>query len=262
MKRVLTFLYGAATYLVFLAVLVYAFGFVGNFIVPKTMDSPASDPWQTALWIDLGLLSLFAVQHSVMARPAFKRLLTRVIPESAERSTYVLASNAALLFLFWQWRPLGGTVWDVQSELGRAFLVGGYVSGWVLVLLATVVINHFDLFGLRQVWRELLGKPQSDLKFATPFLYRFVRHPLYVGWIVVFWCTPLMTVTHLFFALVTTAYIFVAIQFEERDLIAKHPEYAEYRQQVPMIVPGMPRSAGSAPASPPAVGVWAPLKRR
>ena len=241
MKRVVTFLYGAASYVMMLATLLYAFGFIGNLGVPKSMDSPASGSLETALWIDLGLLTLFALQHSIMARPAFKRILTKVIPVSAERSTYVFASNVALLFLFWQWRPLGGTVWDVEAEPAKGLLIAGYALGWIIVLFATVVINHFDLFGLRQVWRELLGKPQTDLSFKTPFIYRVVRHPLYVGWLVAFWCTPLMSVTHLFFALVTTAYIFIAIQFEERDLIAKHPEYAQYREQVPMIVPGMPR---------------------
>jgi protein-S-isoprenylcysteine O-methyltransferase Ste14 len=205
------------------------------------MDSPAADPWPTALWIDLGLLLLFALQHSVMARPAFKRVLTRVVPATIERSTYVLASCLALLLLFWQWRPLGGMVWDVQAELGSLLLYGGYAFGWALLLFATFVIDHFDLFGLRQVWRHLLGKPQAGLTFGTPFLYRIVRHPLYVGWLCIFWSTPTMTVTHLFFALVTTAYIFVAIQFEERDLVKLHPEYAEYRKQVPMIVPGLPR---------------------
>jgi protein-S-isoprenylcysteine O-methyltransferase Ste14 len=253
MNRIFTFLYGAVSYAIFLATFLYAIGFIGNFAVPKPIDSALVEPWQTALFIDLGLLSLFALQHSIMARPPFKRVLTRVVPESAERSTYVLASCVALLFLFWQWRPLGGTMWDIQNELGKALLYGGYAFGWALVLFATVVINHFDLFGLRQVWRHLQGKPQSDLGFATPFLYRIVRHPLYVGWIVVFWSTPAMTVTHLVFALVTTAYIMVAIRLEERDLMAKHPEYAAYSQQVPMIVPGMPRhveipsSAGTTP---------------
>ena len=263
MKRILIFLYGAANYAVLLFTFVYAFGFIGNIGVPKSMDSPSDGPWQAALWIDLGLLSLFAVQHSVMARPAFKRILTKVVPAAAERSTYVLASNFALLFLFWQWRPLGGTVWDVPSEFGKVLFGAGYAFGWILVLLATVVINHFDLFGLRQVWLDLLGKPQSDLNFKTPFLYRIVRHPLYVGWIAVFWSTASMTVTHLFFALVTTAYIFVAIRFEERDLMAKHPEYARYREQVPMIVPGMPRRVGNpAPARAAAVSSGSALSGR
>jgi methanethiol S-methyltransferase len=244
MNRILTFLYGVLSYIVFLAAFLYAIGFIGNFGVPKSLDTPASGPRQTALWIDLGLLSLFAVQHSVMARPAFKRVLTRVVPVAIERSTYVLASSLALLFLFWQWQPLGGMVWDVPDGLGKMSLYGGYAFGWMLVLYATFVINHFDLFGLRQVWRNLLGKPQAALEFRLPFLYRIVRHPLYVGWLCVFWSTPAMTVTHLFFALVTTAYILVAIQFEERDLMAVHPEYAEYRRQVPMLVPGMPPSIG------------------
>jgi len=244
MNRILTFLYGALSYVVFLAAFLYAIGFIGNFGVPKSLDTPSSGPWQTALCIDLGLLSLFAVQHSVMARPAFKRVLTRVVPVAMERSTYVLASSFALLFLFWQWQPLGGMVWDVQNAVGKMSLYGGYAFGWALVLYATFVINHFDLFGLRQVWRHLLGKPQAGLEFRMPFLYRIVRHPLYVGWLCVFWSTPVMTLTHLFFALVTTAYILVAIQFEERDLMAVHPEYAEYRRQVPMLVPGMPRRIG------------------
>jgi methanethiol S-methyltransferase len=241
MNRITIFLYGTLGYVTFVVTFLYAVGFIGNFAVPKTMDSPADGPWQTALLIDLGLLSLFALQHSIMARPAFKRRLTRIVPAEAERSTYVLASSLALLLLFWKWRPLGGTVWEVQNSLGASLLYAAYAFGWALVLLATVVINHFDLFGLRQVWLHLQGRPQSALKFETPLLYRVVRHPLYVGWITVFWSTPVMTVTHLFFALTTTVYILIAIQLEERDLIAKHPEYIDYRRQVPMIVPGLPR---------------------
>ena len=241
MNRKTIFLYGTLSYVVFLATFLYAIGFIGNFAVPKSMDSAADGPWQTALWIDLALLLLFALQHSIMARPAFKRMLTRIVPEAAERSTYVLASSIALLLLFWKWRPLGGTVWEVRNGIGASLLYAGYALGWALVLLATVVINHFDLFGLRQVWRHLQGRPQSALKFATPLLYRMVRHPLYVGWVTVFWSTPVMTVTHLFFALVTTIYILVAIRFEERDLMARHPEYVDYRRQVPMIVPVLPR---------------------
>jgi protein-S-isoprenylcysteine O-methyltransferase Ste14 len=248
MNRVFTFLYGAVSYGVFLVTFLYAMGFIGNFGVPKSMDSPGTGPWQTALLIDLGLLALFAVQHSVMARTGFKRLLTRIVPVAAERSTYVLASSLALLLLFWQWEPLGGTVWKIESEFGQGLLYAGYVFGWMLVLLATVVINHFDLFGIRQVWRNLLGKPQSDLKFTTPLLYRVVRHPLYVGWIAVFWSAPTMTATHLFFAVMTTAYIFIAIRFEERDLMAKHSEYAAYREQVPMIVPRIPQRVVIPPA--------------
>src|SRR5438270_355050 len=172
MNGIFTFLYGTGSYAAFVATFLYAIGFLGNIAVPKSLDSPAAGPWQTALLIDLGLLSLFALQHSIMARPAFKRILTQVAPASIERSTYVLASSLAFLFLFWQWRPLGGTVWDVQNELGKVLLYGGFAFGWLLVLVATCVFNHFDLFGLRQVWRHLLGKPQTGLKFAAPFLYR------------------------------------------------------------------------------------------
>jgi protein-S-isoprenylcysteine O-methyltransferase Ste14 len=240
-SRIVTFIYGAGSYLVFFATFLYAIGFVGNFAVPKSLDSAAAGPWQTALLVDLGLLSLFALQHSIMARPTFKQMITRVIPATVERSTYVLASSLALVFLFWQWQPLGGTVWEVQSELGRAVLYGGFAFGWLLVLVATFMINHFDLFGLRQVWRNLLGQPESKVPFVIPVLYRIVRHPLYVGWFFAFWSTPSMTVTHLFFALVTTAYILVAIQLEERDLMKAHPEYAAYRKQVPMLLPGLPR---------------------
>ncbi len=237
--RVLTFLYGALCYLVFFATFLYAAGFVGNFAVPKSMDSTAMGPPQFALLVDLGLLALFAVQHSVMARPAFKQVLTRILPATIERSTYVLASSVALLFLFWQWKPLGGSIWNVQSLAGKLALYTGFASGWALVLVATFAISHFDLFGLRQVWRHLLGQPQTGLRFSTPFLYRIVRHPLYVGWFLAFWCTPTMTVTHLFFAVMTTAYILIAIQWEERDLMKVHPEYARYREQVPMLVPGL-----------------------
>jgi methanethiol S-methyltransferase len=244
-NRVFTFLYGAISYAFFFATFLYAIGFVGNFAVHKSMDSVSVTTLPAALLIDLGLLALFAVQHSVMARPAFKRAIGRVIPATIERSTYVLASSGALLFLFWQWKPLGGRVWDIQNQVGRWVLYGGFASGWILVLLATFAISHFDLFGLRQVWRHLLGKPQSSLRFEIPFLYRIVRHPLYVGWFLAFWCTPNMTATHLVFALVTTAYILVAIQLEERDLMNVHTEYAEYRERVPMLVPGLGRRAAT-----------------
>jgi protein-S-isoprenylcysteine O-methyltransferase Ste14 len=240
-NRVLTFIYGALSYALFFATFLYAIGFVGNFAVPKSLDSVSGGSWPTALLVDLGLLALFAVQHSVMARPAFKRAVSRALPAQIERSTYVLASSVALLFVFWQWKPLGGQVWDIQNAFGRSVLYGGFASGWILVLVSTFVINHFDLFGLRQVWRHLLGQPQSNLRFQTPFLYRIVRHPLYVGWFLAFWCTPHMTVTHLVFAMVTTAYILFAIQLEERDLMKVHPEYSNYRERVPMLVPGLGR---------------------
>jgi protein-S-isoprenylcysteine O-methyltransferase Ste14 len=243
MAGTLTLAYGAISYLIFFATFLYAIGFLGNVIVPKTLDSPATDPSPLALAVDLALLSLFAVQHSVMARQGFKRWLTRAVPAAAERSTYVLASSLALVLLFWQWRPLGGVVWDVQNPTGRAVLYAGFAFGFLLVLVTTFVINHFDLFGLRQSWRAFRGRPQAPLQFMTPVLYRIVRHPLYVGWFFAFWSTPTMTVTHLLFAVMTTGYILVAIQLEERDLMAAHPEYAEYRQRVPMIVPGLRKGA-------------------
>jgi methanethiol S-methyltransferase len=248
-SRAAIFVYGAAAYAMCLAVFLYAIGFIGNFGVPKTIDAEPATPWQSALLVDAGLLALFAVQHSVMARKGFKRMLTRVIPQPAERSTYVLASNVALALLFWLWQPLGGSVWSIESGGGRALMYAAYGFGWALVLTATFVINHFDLFGLRQVWREFQSKPPAELRFATPLLYRIVRHPLYVGWLVVFWSTPDMTVTHLFFAAMTTGYILVAIQFEEKDLAADHPEYAVYRRQVPMLVPRITRPVQDVAAS-------------
>jgi protein-S-isoprenylcysteine O-methyltransferase Ste14 len=237
MKRLGIFVYGLASYVVFFATFLYAIGFVGNIGVPKSIDSPPAMPLVSALLIDLALLTVFALQHSIMARPAFKRWWTRIIPESAERSTYTLLSSVALIVLFTYWQPIGGEVWTVTSSIGQALLYAGFAFGWGLVLVSTFLINHFDLFGLRQVWLQLLGKPYRLLPFKTPALYRYVRHPLYVGWFFAFWCTPTMTMTHLVFAMVTTAYIVVATQFEERDLSAVHPEYAEYRRRVPMFVP-------------------------
>ena len=241
MSGIVTLAYGVLSYVVFFLTFLYAIGFIGNLVVPKSLDSAPTDPWPIALAIDLGLLTLFALQHSVMARQGFKRMIVKVIPESAERSTYVLASSLALIFLFWQWRPLGGVIWDVQHPVGRALLFAGFAFGWTLVLVTTFVINHFDLFGLRPSWRAFRGQPQAGLRFVTPVLYRVVRHPLYVGWFFAFWSTPTMTVTHLLFAVMTTAYILVAIQLEERDLMRAHPEYAEYRRRVPMLVPSWPQ---------------------
>ncbi|MEO8467826.1 MAG: methanethiol S-methyltransferase [Gammaproteobacteria bacterium] len=241
-KRLLAFGYGVVSYAAFFVTFLYAVGFIGNFVVPKTLDSPAAGSWSVALLVDLALLGVFALQHSIMARAGFKRRITRIVPAAIERSTYVLASSAALLLLFWQWRPLGGVVWDVSSNSGRVLLYGGFAFGWGLVFVSTIVINHFDLFGLRQVWHNLLGREQQPLRFVTPLLYRIVRHPLYVGWLFTFWSTPTMTVTHLVFAVATTAYILVAIQFEERDLMREHPEYRAYRRNVPMLIPRLARS--------------------
>lgn len=241
MKRSLILLYGVACYAVFFATFLYAIGFIGNLWVPKAMDSARSTSVGAAVLIDLGLLALFALQHSVMARPAFKRAWTKVIPESAERSTYTLLSSLALILLFWAWRPIGGVVWNVETEAARTALYALYAFGWALLLYTTFLLNHFDLFGLRQVWLQFRGRPYTPLPFKTPALYRWVRHPLYVGWLTIFWAAPTMTVTHLLFALMTTAYILIAIQLEERDLVAALPEYADYRKRVPMLVPGTKR---------------------
>ena len=237
MSRLLVFVYGVISYSVFLVSYLYAVGFVGNFMVPKSLDSAPTAPLGTALLINLGLLGLVAVQHSVMARPAFKRQLLRLIPQATERSTYVLVSSLALILLFWQWSPLGGVIWDVQDATARAVLYGLFGFGFLLVLVATLLINHLDLFGLRQVWLNLRGREYTSLNFVTPGPYRLIRHPLYLGWLFAFWATPTMTVTHLLFAVMTTAYIFVAIQLEERDLIEAHPQYAEYKRRVPMMIP-------------------------
>jgi protein-S-isoprenylcysteine O-methyltransferase Ste14 len=246
MKRMLAFVYGVACYGVFFATLLYAIGFLGNFGVPKSIDSGPDGPIALALAIDGALLAVFALQHSVMARPWFKRAWTRIVPEPVERSTYVLFSSLALLLVFWLWRPIGGVVWQVENEFLFAAVAMSYVAGLLIVLASTFMINHFDLFGLRQVSLYLVGRPYTHLEFRTPFFYRYVRHPLYVGWLLTFWSAPVMTVAHLFFAVMTTAYILVAIRFEEADLVAVHGEkYSRYRTHVPMIVPAV--TAVSAP---------------
>jgi methanethiol S-methyltransferase len=236
-RRTLVLIYGVTAYALFLVTYLYAVGFVGGFLTPSALDGPPDGPVATALAINLGLLTLFAVQHSGMARPAFKRWLTRYIPQPAERSTYVLLSSLALLLLFALWRPLGGVVWEVEGTAARAAIYALFAAGWLIVLVTTFLINHFDLFGLRQVWLYFRGVPYTPLQFTTPGPYRLVRHPLYVGWLMAFWATPTMTAAHLVFALVTTAYILAAIRWEERDLAAAHPEYAAYRRRVPMLLP-------------------------
>jgi protein-S-isoprenylcysteine O-methyltransferase Ste14 len=249
MNRILTFLYGIASYASFLAVYLYLIGFLGGFIVPKTVDSGAAGHWATALVINALLIALFGLQHTVMARPTFKRMWTRIVPTPAERSTYVLMTSVALGLLYWLWQPMTAVVWHIESPQGQAVMWTLFALGWVTVLITTFLINHFDLFGLRQVWLHLRGKPYTRLGFVTPGPYKSIRHPLYVGWITGFWATPLMTAGHLLFALGMTAYILVAIFFEERNLAQFHGErYLEYRRRVPMFIPRLTHASAAAPA--------------
>jgi protein-S-isoprenylcysteine O-methyltransferase Ste14 len=237
--RILHFAYGCAAYVLFLGTFLYAIAFVGGFGVPNPLDGPATTPFALALAIDAALLGVFAVQHSVMARPWFKRWWTQIVPWSLERSTYVLFASLALDLLFWQWRPLGGVVWSIDNELARGVIWALFAFGWLQVLVMTFYIDHFDLFG-----------QYTRVQFATPAPYRMVRHPLYLGFMIAFWAAPTMSVTRLVFAAATTAYILIAIQFEENDLSHEHGEsYREYKRRVPMLLPGLrgARSSASAP---------------
>ncbi|MHB8814513.1 MAG: methanethiol S-methyltransferase [Steroidobacteraceae bacterium] len=233
--------YGFVCYLIFLATFLYAVGFVGNVIVPKTIDSGQSSAIAVALVIDLLLLGAFAVQHSVMARPAFKAVWTKIVPRPIERSTYVLISSLLLALICWQWRPLPSTVWNVNSGRPLAdLLVALFWIGWLVLLLATFMINHFDLFGLRQVYLRMRGLDYSPPRFTQRALYRIVRHPIMLGFLIAFWATPHMSLGHLVFSIATTGYILVGITLEERDLVRFHPEqYQAYRSSVPMLIPGL-----------------------
>lgn len=252
MNRKLFFTYGVLCHGLFLAVYAWMAVFVGNlgFGVIPTIDSPPNGSLATAIVINLLLVGAFGVQHSVMARPAFKRWWTRYIPAPIERSTYVLISCLLMMLLLWQWQPMGGIVWDVQAPAGRWALHGLFAVGWLMVPLVSLMINHFDLFGTRQVWLHLKGRSYEPLAFRTPLAYRFVRHPLYVGWMIAFWATPTMSVAHLFFAVTLTVYMLIAIPFEERDLIAHFGElYVRYRQRVPGLLP-RPRKVADMTAPP------------
>ena len=236
------FVYGVVAYVIFLGTFLYAIGFVGNIWVPKSIDTGAAGSTGEALLVNLALLSLFAIQHSVMARPAFKKRWTRIVPWSIERSTYVLLASLILILLFWQWRAMPTQIWNVQYTWAGVVLTLLFWTGWLTVLAATFMINHFDLFGLRQVWLTLRGKELRQLDFRTPYLYNYVRHPIMLGFLLAFWATPHMTVGHLLFAAVTTGYIFVGIFLEERDLVAHFGDrYSSYRKRVSGLVPMPPK---------------------
>jgi protein-S-isoprenylcysteine O-methyltransferase Ste14 len=243
--RTLAAAYGVVCYVVFFATFLYAIAFVGNIRVPRSIDVGPSASLTEALVIDALLLSVFAVQHSVMARAWFKRAWTRIVPQVIERSTYVLFSSLALILIFWQWRPITDPLWSVQSEIGARLLWALFAAGWLIVLISTFLISHFELFGLSQVWGFFTRKQPEPLQFRTPLFYKAVRHPLYLGFIIAFWATPHMTLGHAFFAFMCTAYMLVAIQFEERDLVRAFGEtYVGYRSRVSMIIP-MPKKSPS-----------------
>lgn len=239
MKRFFSFLYGLVAYIVFLGSFLYAIAFVGDFWVPKTINSGAgASSMLNALLINAGLLGLFAVQHSVMARQGFKEWWTRIIPKHVERSTYVFFSSLILILLFWQWRPMPDVIWSVESDLGYYLLMILFWIGWAIVLLSTFMINHFDLFGLRQVYLHFRKEEITPIEFKKPGLYKYMRHPLMFGFLIAFWAAPTMTLGHLVFAIATTGYIFVGIWFEEKDLIRFHGEkYKEYRKRIRMFIP-------------------------
>jgi protein-S-isoprenylcysteine O-methyltransferase Ste14 len=235
----MSFAYGTFAYLCFLATFLYAIGFAGNLAVPKSIDTGPAGPLGTAIVVNVILMSLFAVQHSGMARRSFKQFWTTIVPPQVERSTYVLFTCAVLGLMYWQWQPIPMVIWDVQNPVGRAMILGMFCLGWVIVLLSTFMINHFDLFGLRQVWLHLQQKGYGEVRFRTAGFYKFVRHPLQTGFLIAFWAAPTMTAGHLLFSVVVTAYILVAVKFfEERDLVRMFGNtYRQYQERVAMFLP-------------------------
>ena len=238
MRKTLSLLYGIISYVVFLVAFLYAVGFVGNLFVQKSIDTGLNQSFGYALFINAVLLGLFAIQHTIMARPGFKKWWTKIIPEEVERSTFVLITSLLLLLLFWKWQPMTGIVWNITNPIGASFLTVVFWIGWLIVFFSTFMINHFDLFGLRQVYLNFQGKEYSQLEFTSSILYKYVRHPIMLGFIIAFWATPTMSLGHLVFAIATTGYIIIGISFEERDLIKLHGKsYQDYRNKVYMLFP-------------------------